>query len=789
MKIKILISVLIVLAVFLLAPSVMSCSSPIFYNEYGVPISLYGGGFIVINGDNYPPEQLMIDYNITVRNTDDDNGITIYLTPTGLNGYMYVESSYYIPAGQTGNLTLQVYVDGPDKSGTIFVTGACDDSFGMPDGVIVFGINGRGNAAPQTCNNNVLSCGVWPNCQDISQYSGCSGGYMRNYYCADNSIMYSESCTNFCCKEKNGETGFCGSGICKGTPPACYDDCDFFGTTCIDGDAYSCEVQLDGCKDIVLHDECVDECLGGECFDANTMSGKIAYLCRSDECNDNIEGDVSNWLESTGWMVIGKSRESWTDDELDNFDMMVCSDQTLGCKLDEGTVAHDKHKNQGMPLLEVADNRYAHAAYRLDYVNNPYEFLEVGDELYRTQEDLITTPFVNPIKIFPTEEKMVIVADYRLEDNVIDLLDIETDHRRTTGFKVKEDGNHGRYAYVGWFYKGLPDELTVDGFHLFNRTVLWVECGDECLSDGAFNYPPVALATITPSPIAYVNQEVEFDASSSYDPEGEPLTYSWDFGDGSGTGWVSNPVSTHTYTEPGEYDVSLIVNDGDLDSDPLAVTLTVLPEIGNSVALVCGDDSCSEASERRFMDYLESKGFDVEGRSESSWGSDLMYYDFMACTSIGGCNVHSFSDVYKKHSEGMTGFLEVPDYNYLRAAYKFGYTSWWSGYRGNDDSANVVGVDDITEGYSGDTVLFTTEGDMGSVFHRSMRPAAKNLIDVNGRGGASTEFKVDADGSSGRYAYVGWIYKSHYDDLTSDGDELLMRTIRWVQCGNVDSCE
>ena len=51
---------------------------------------------------------------------------------------------------------------------------------------------------------------------------------------------------------------------------------------------------------------------------------------------------------------------------------------------------------------------------------------------------------------------------------------------------------------------------------------------------------------------------IQFDGTGSSDPEGGPLTYSWDFGDGAtGTG----PQPTHTYAAEADYDVSLIVTD------------------------------------------------------------------------------------------------------------------------------------------------------------------------------------------------------------------------------------
>jgi len=66
---------------------------------------------------------------------------------------------------------------------------------------------------------------------------------------------------------------------------------------------------------------------------------------------------------------------------------------------------------------------------------------------------------------------------------------------------------------------------------------------------------------------------VDFDGSGSYDLDvGDTLTYAWDFGDGS-TGAGVNP--THVYTAGGEYDVTLVVNDGKEDSFPSNTTADI----------------------------------------------------------------------------------------------------------------------------------------------------------------------------------------------------------------------
>jgi hypothetical protein len=68
---------------------------------------------------------------------------------------------------------------------------------------------------------------------------------------------------------------------------------------------------------------------------------------------------------------------------------------------------------------------------------------------------------------------------------------------------------------------------------------------------------------------------VDFNGSSSYDPDGEIGHYLWDFGDGS-SGY--GEYALHTYLMPGEYKVTLIVmdNNGLTDKDTLMCTIGVV---------------------------------------------------------------------------------------------------------------------------------------------------------------------------------------------------------------------
>jgi glucose/arabinose dehydrogenase len=76
---------------------------------------------------------------------------------------------------------------------------------------------------------------------------------------------------------------------------------------------------------------------------------------------------------------------------------------------------------------------------------------------------------------------------------------------------------------------------------------------------GGNNRTPVASFTATPQ-IGTAPLSTTLDASASSDPDGNPLTYSWDFGDGSSPGTGVSVM--HVYENTGSYTVVLTVSDG-----------------------------------------------------------------------------------------------------------------------------------------------------------------------------------------------------------------------------------
>jgi hypothetical protein len=129
---------------------------------------------------------------------------------------------------------------------------------------------------------------------------------------------------------------------------------------------------------------------------------------------------------------------------------------------------------------------------------------------------------------------------------------------------LKGDG-----TVVGWGYNG-------DG----QRSVPAGLSGVTAIADGGHHSLALIQQEGNTAPTANpggpylgaVNTAIQFDGSLSSDPENDPLTYAWAFGDGA---TAPDAAPTHTYETAGVYNACLTVRDGSLDS-AAACTLAVV---------------------------------------------------------------------------------------------------------------------------------------------------------------------------------------------------------------------
>lgn len=80
------------------------------------------------------------------------------------------------------------------------------------------------------------------------------------------------------------------------------------------------------------------------------------------------------------------------------------------------------------------------------------------------------------------------------------------------------------------------------------------------------------VADAGPNQTAAEGSTVAFDGSNSSDADNDPLTFSWEFGDG---GTATGPTPTHVYQDNGAYTVTLTVTDGHGGSDTDTMTVNV----------------------------------------------------------------------------------------------------------------------------------------------------------------------------------------------------------------------
>ncbi|MBI5197375.1 MAG: VCBS repeat-containing protein [Nitrospirae bacterium] len=144
---------------------------------------------------------------------------------------------------------------------------------------------------------------------------------------------------------------------------------------------------------------------------------------------------------------------------------------------------------------------------------------------------------------------------------------------------AKQDIAVGAYAspfVADWNQDGMKDLIIGNG----NGEILYYG-----------NHPPVA--TFIAADTANEGEQVLFDGSASFDPDGDPLKYRWSFGDG--TPDVEEGSNTqHTFGDEGTYRVTLTVTDryGVSHSTPMDVNAANVPPLvlgGPDRRMVAGD--------------------------------------------------------------------------------------------------------------------------------------------------------------------------------------------------------
>jgi len=142
------------------------------------------------------------------------------------------------------------------------------------------------------------------------------------------------------------------------------------------------------------------------------------------------------------------------------------------------------------------------------------------------------------------------------------------------------------------------------------------------------NLPPVVAASAIPVGGAG-SLTFNFSSTGSADPEGLPLTYSWNFGDGTAISTNANPQ--HTYANAGLYQARLTVSDGvnSTLSPPLSISAGNPPVISNLLATVPPNPSSNGLFRAGDVIAYSAQATDLEDgslpASAFTWNIDFLH--------------------------------------------------------------------------------------------------------------------------------------------------------------------
>jgi glucose/arabinose dehydrogenase/endonuclease YncB( thermonuclease family) len=167
---------------------------------------------------------------------------------------------------------------------------------------------------------------------------------------------------------------------------------------------------------------------------------------------------------------------------------------------------------------------------------------------------------------------------------------------------------------------------------------------------GGTNQPPTA--SLLANPFAGLKPlNVQFTGSGSTDPNGDPLTFLWSFGDGTPNSTQANPQ--HSYANDGVYTASLTVTDGRGGTDTETLTITVGNEPPTATI-----NSPSSSLHYKVGDVITFSGSATDPETGPIPASALSWRIFIHHCPGGQCHQH----VLKDDTGVASGSFTVPDH-------------------------------------------------------------------------------------------------------------------------------
>ena len=241
------------------------------------------------------------------------------------------------------------------------------------------------------------------------------------------------------------------------------------------------------------------------------------------------------------------------------------------------------------------------------------------------------------------------------------------------------------------------------------------------IKEGSFvcNQPPISDPN---GPYLFPLNSGSFDGTGSYDPDGDPLTYDWDFGDGN-TGTGATP--SHTYAAAGFYDVCLIVNDGYVDSDEACTTAVIYDSAAGFMTGGGWIDSPAGAYLPATLPFFDGSYYQLAEAPNILWDDANAIANAMTLLRCG--SPHLVTITSQEEQDALYGFfgadlggkwyggfqdtgVTIPDqdWNWVTGE-PWGYTNW--GF-GEPNDVNGPGSESHLAGFWSDPLTWNDEGNL-----------------------------------------------------------------------------
>jgi hypothetical protein len=253
--------------------------------------------------------------------------------------------------------------------------------------------------------------------------------------------------------------------------------------------------------------------------------------------------------------------------------------------------------------------------------------------------------------------------------------------------------------------------------------------------------------SIDPSGTIKAESPITFSAVGSSDPDGDALTFEWDFGDGN-TG--AGLTTSHTYAQPGDYVVELAVGDG-------------THEATTSMSITVVDSSAKEPKAK----ITSSKDDDCEGEESSANGDMVIVWVCEDDKDINDRGIEVSTTVTLDGSESWAG-CDPED----STCYSEQYLVEWkwdldTNTDSDDDGVTDNDLDATGETYEWDSLTAGAwEVRLTVVDNNGLEDSIDSMVYVNYRG-VWSDFEIDR-ATPNNAIVMTWDYPVSYDQETKD---------------------